>query len=540
MDSACSRRVAARPRRGVDRAHPARTGRRDGERPSRAAAARARSPPTCRPWSTRPSSAAPPSRAPRARSPGSTRPGSPRRDPRAAAAEVARDLHGVGDGVDRGRRCPRRPCSRPPVGVLGVVAGFGALLALLAVVGTVVTHRRAPAFPRPPARSGSSRERQRVPGSPSSSPPCSAAVVAGTVGGGATVADGRRTVRDRDRPGCGRTWSPPTPDLVSPWSLAVPVVDRARHGRHRARRCPPIPPGRRRGRPTVSGRHALHRPALLRSSGRGVAARRVLGAHRAPLVAVAVVTLVAALLGGSALPVLAALATAGTRADVGRAAVGQRDLAGDLRPVRRRRIASVGATGLRRTRPGPRRRAPVDAPRTPLRHRGGRCVRGDAVPRPRRRTVPGSRRRSPLTSDRAVADLVRWSAGRAPRADVRPVHDRGRRLPVGAGRRRLAARQRPDDRRWCDGAPSSSACTSRSTRPTRRGRTSRPPCARRRTSTTTGGVSRIGTAFTAPGSYGAVASRRAHHAGACLVPGATRRGQRPGSPGAWSTPRDGS
>lgn len=53
---------------------------------------------------------------------------------------------------------------------------------------------------------------------------------------------------------------------------------------------------------------------------------RVLRAHAAPLLAIAVVTLVAALLAGAVLPLLGALATAGTRADLDRATARERDL----------------------------------------------------------------------------------------------------------------------------------------------------------------------------------------------------------------------
>ncbi|WIB61915.1 hypothetical protein DEJ13_08825 [Curtobacterium sp. MCLR17_007] len=254
----------------------------------------------------------------------------------------------------------------------------------------------------------------------------------------------------------------------------------------------------------MSGRHALHRPALLRSSGQGVAARRVLGAHRAPLVAVAVVTLVAALLGGSALPVLTGLATAGTRGDVSRAAVGQRDLEAtfalsddDASPASAQRAFDAldqDLVAVRRSMP-PALRSVTGAAGA---YAATPYLDLDAEPS----RVPAS---FALTSDRAVADLVRWSAGRAPRATsdpstievaVSPSVQAAVDWPLGSVRTigggatalRLVGVYRPVDA--ADPTWAHVPTTLRAGR----------------TNTTTGGVSRIGTAFTAPGSYGAVAS----------------------------------
>ncbi|WIB12270.1 hypothetical protein [Curtobacterium sp. MCPF17_052] len=114
------------------------------------------------------------------------------------------------------------------------------------------------------------------------------------------------------------------------------------------------------------------------------AALRILRVHRQPLVAIAAVTLVAAFIGGTAVPALDALASAGTRADLHRSTDRERDLeatfaviapdsvggdpqkafdgvAGDLAAIHRRMPAelraSTGAgqwvamTPLRRARP---------------------------------------------------------------------------------------------------------------------------------------------------------------------------------------------
>ena len=532
MDSACSRRVAARPRRGVDRAHPARPGRRDGERPSRAAAARARSPPTCRPWSTRPSSAAPPSRAPRARSPGSTRPGSPRRDPRAAAAEVARDLHGVGDGVDRGPRCPRRPCSRPPVGVLGVVAGFGALLALLAVVGTVVTHRRAPAFPRPPARSGSRRERQRVPASPSSSPPCS---LLGRRGHRRRRGDRRRrsSHRSRSRPSRVRQ------DLVTADAgPRLPVVA----GRPRGRSCSAraSPRSSLPADPAGSSQRATHgeRPPCaappgappIERPGRGrpprarrppSAPRRHRGRHPRRRT-----------------PRRFGAAGAGCARDR-RHARGRRP--GRRRAARPRRRPSPCPTTTHRQR---RRNGPSTHSTRTSSPCAGRCPPHSA-PSPGR---PVRTRRRPTST--STPNRPGFPASVA--AHVRP---RGGRPGPLVGRSRATSRRptRPPSR-----SPSPRRCRPPSTGPS--AASGRSAVVRRRSELV--GVyqpvdaadptwAHVPTTLRAAadehhdrgrepdrhGVHGAGLVRRrrvgrAHHAGACLVPGATRRGQRPGSPGA--------
>ncbi|PZF09961.1 hypothetical protein DEJ25_13325 [Curtobacterium sp. MCPF17_011] len=97
------------------------------------------------------------------------------------------------------------------------------------------------------------------------------------------------------------------------------------------------------------------------------AALRILRVHRQPLVAIAAVTLVAAFIGGTAVPALDALASAGTRADLHRSTDRERDLeatfavvapdgvggdpqeafdgvAGDLAAIHRRMPAELGAS----------------------------------------------------------------------------------------------------------------------------------------------------------------------------------------------------
>lgn len=157
----------------------------------------------------------------------------------------------------------------------------------------------------------------------------------------------------------------------------------------------------------MSGRHTRRRP--------GTPLGRIVTEHRAPLVAIAVVTLLAALLAGSVLSVLGALATAGTRADLDRATATDRDLqatfavvAGDAEPPATAQTVFDGLgddlDAVHRSMPGALRAATGRA--------GWYAATGylglDALPS----KVPAS---VSVATDPAFADVVRFTEGRAPR-----------------------------------------------------------------------------------------------------------------------------
>jgi putative ABC transport system permease protein len=157
----------------------------------------------------------------------------------------------------------------------------------------------------------------------------------------------------------------------------------------------------------MSGRHTRRRP--------GGPLGRVVGVHRAPLVAIAVVTLLAALLAGSVLSVLGALATAGTRADLDRATATDRDLqttyavvAGDAGPPATAQTVFDGLgrdlDAVHRSMPGALRAATGPA--------GWYAATGYLVLDGLPSKVPAS---VSVATDPAFTDVVRFTEGRAPR-----------------------------------------------------------------------------------------------------------------------------
>ncbi|MDY1003896.1 hypothetical protein [Curtobacterium sp. CFBP9011] len=174
----------------------------------------------------------------------------------------------------------------------------------------------------------------------------------------------------------------------------------------------------------MSGRRAAgartHTHTHTHTHTQGGAARRVLGAHRAPLVAIAVVALLTALLGGSVLPALGVLATAGTQADLRAASVGARDLQATFA------VSDDAASPAAAQRSADRLRGDLTAVRRTM-PSALRTVTGPAGAAVTTRylglTDEPSRRMAAVTlaADDGVFDRVRFTTGRAPRPSADPL-----------------------------------------------------------------------------------------------------------------------